>query len=89
MQIRHILMATILVRSRNHWSQFWKGTTQGPFHQSLVQIGPMVLEELIKMQNANDRRKTDGRQPDDRQTTDGRRTSSGSNSSLDPSRQVS
>ena len=31
------------------------GTTQGPFHQSLVQIGPVVLEELIKMQKANDR----------------------------------
>jgi hypothetical protein len=28
----------------------------GPFFQSLVQIGPVVLEELIKMQKANDRR---------------------------------
>ena len=37
-------------------AQFWKGFTQGPFHQSLVQIGPVVLEELIKMQKANDRR---------------------------------
>jgi hypothetical protein len=33
--------------------------TQGPFHQSLVQIGSVVLEELIKMQKANDRRTTD------------------------------
>jgi hypothetical protein len=40
-------------------TQFWKGTTQGPFHHSLVQIGPVVLEELIKMQEANDRRTTD------------------------------
>jgi hypothetical protein len=31
-------------------TQFWKGTTQGPFHQSLVHIGPVVLEELMKMQ---------------------------------------
>jgi hypothetical protein len=29
-----------------------------PFHQSLVQIGPVVLE-LIKMQKANDRQTTD------------------------------
>jgi hypothetical protein len=36
-------------------TQFWKGNTQGPFHQSLVQIGPVVLEELIKMQKAKDR----------------------------------
>ena len=28
-------------------TQFWKGTTQRPFHQSLVQIGRLVLEELI------------------------------------------
>ena len=30
------------------------GTTQGPLHQSLFQIGPVVLEELIKMQKANE-----------------------------------
>jgi hypothetical protein len=34
------------------WTQFCKGITQGPFHQSLVQIVPVVLEELIKMQKA-------------------------------------
>jgi hypothetical protein len=27
----------------------WKGAIQGPFHQSLVQIGPVSSEELIKM----------------------------------------
>jgi hypothetical protein len=32
-----------------HRTQFWKGTIQGPFHQSLVQIGPVASEELIKM----------------------------------------
>jgi hypothetical protein len=39
----------------------WRGdclqnSERGPFHQSLVQIGPVVLEEFIKMQKANDRR---------------------------------
>jgi hypothetical protein len=28
---------------------FWKGAIQGPFHQSLVQIGTVASEELIKM----------------------------------------
>ena len=27
----------------------WKGAIQGPFHQSLVAIGPVVSEEKIKM----------------------------------------
>jgi hypothetical protein len=31
------------------WTQFWKGAIQGPFHQSLVAIGPVVSEEKIKM----------------------------------------
>ena len=43
-------LVAILVGSRDHRTQFWKGATQGPFHQTLVQIGPVVLEELIKMQ---------------------------------------
>jgi hypothetical protein len=30
-------------------TQFWKGAIQGPFHQSLVHIGPVASEELIKM----------------------------------------
>jgi hypothetical protein len=59
MQIRHILikdhifsifsLVAILVGSRDHRTQFWKEAIQGPFHQSLVQIGPVASEELIKM----------------------------------------
>ena len=51
-----VSLAAILVGSRDHRIHLWKGAIQGPFHQSLVQIGPVVLEELIKMQKANDRR---------------------------------
>jgi predicted site-specific integrase-resolvase len=29
------------------WTQFWKGTTQGSFQQSLVEIGSVVSEEKI------------------------------------------
>jgi hypothetical protein len=39
----------LLVGSRDHRTQFWKGAIQGPFHQSLVEIGPVASEELIKM----------------------------------------
>jgi hypothetical protein len=42
-------LAAILVGSRDHRTQFWKGAIQGPFHQSLIQIGPVASEELIKM----------------------------------------
>jgi hypothetical protein len=35
-------LAAIMVGSRDHWTQFWKGAIQGPFHQSLVAIGPVV-----------------------------------------------
>jgi hypothetical protein len=42
-------LAAILVGSRDHRTQFWNAAIQGPFHQSLVQIGPVVSEELIKM----------------------------------------
>jgi hypothetical protein len=49
-------MAAILVGGRDCRTQFWNGTTLEPFHQSLVQIGPVVLEELIQMQKANNRR---------------------------------
>ena len=59
-------LAAILVGSRDHQTQFWKGAIQRPFHQSLVQIGPVALEELIKMWKVNGR--TDGR----RTTDDGR-----------------
>jgi hypothetical protein len=53
-------LAAILVGSRDHRTQFWKGAIQGPFHQSLVQIGPVASEELIKMWKVKGR--TDGRQ---------------------------
>jgi hypothetical protein len=36
-------LAAILVGSRDHRTQFWKGAIQGPFHQSLVQIGPVAV----------------------------------------------
>ena len=42
-------LTDFLVKSRDHRTHFWKGAIQGPFHQSLVQIGPVVSEELIKM----------------------------------------
>jgi hypothetical protein len=42
-------LAAILVGSRDHWTQFWKGTIQGSFHKSLVAIGPVVSEEKIFM----------------------------------------
>jgi hypothetical protein len=58
-------LAAILVGSRDHWTQFWKGAIQGPFHQSLVAIGPVVSEEKIKMWNV------DGRTTDDRRRTKG------------------
>ena len=51
-------LVAILVGSRDHRTQFWKGATQGPFHQSLVAIGPVVSEEKIKMWKANNRRRT-------------------------------
>ena len=48
-------LAAILVGSRDHRTQFWKGAIQGPSHQSLVQIGPVASEELIKMWTINGR----------------------------------
>jgi hypothetical protein len=45
-------LVAILVGSRDHRTQIWKGVIQGPFHQSLVQIGPVASEELIKMWKA-------------------------------------
>jgi hypothetical protein len=42
-------LEAILVGSRDHRTQFWKGATQGLFHQSLVAIGSVVSEEKIKM----------------------------------------
>jgi hypothetical protein len=42
-------LAAILVGIRDHRTQLWKGAIQGPFHQSLVAIGPVVSEEKIKI----------------------------------------
>jgi hypothetical protein len=42
-------LVVILVESRDHRTELWKGAIQGPFHQSLVAIGPVVSEEKIKM----------------------------------------
>jgi hypothetical protein len=55
-----VSLAVILVGSRHHRTQFWKGTIQGPFHQSLVAFGPMVSEEKIEMWNVDGRTKSDG-----------------------------
>jgi hypothetical protein len=38
-------LAVILVGSRDHRTQIWKGAIQGSFHKSLVAIGPVVSEE--------------------------------------------
>ena len=48
-------LVAILVGSLDHRTQFWKGAIQGPFHQSLVAIGPVVSEEKIKMWNVDGR----------------------------------
>jgi hypothetical protein len=52
-------MVAILDTKRRWRTQFWKGTTQGPFHQSLVAIGPVVSEEKIKMWNVDGRDESD------------------------------
>ena len=39
----------ILVGSRDHRTQSWKVAIQGPFHESLVAIGPAVSEEKTCM----------------------------------------
>jgi hypothetical protein len=56
-----ISLAAILVGSRDHRTQFWKGAIQGPFHQSLVAIGPVVSEVKIKMWNVDGQTTDDGR----------------------------
>ena len=40
-------VVAILVGGMKCWTQFWKGTTQGSFQQSLVEIGSVVSEEKI------------------------------------------
>jgi hypothetical protein len=42
-----LAVATILVGGLKWQSQFWKGTTQGSFQQSLVEIGSVVSEEKM------------------------------------------
>jgi hypothetical protein len=42
-----LVMAAILDTGRRWRTQFWKGTTQGSFLQSLVEIGSVVSEEKI------------------------------------------
>jgi hypothetical protein len=42
-------LRAILIGSRDHRTQLWKWAIQGPFHQSLVGINPMVSEEKIFM----------------------------------------
>ena len=42
-------LASILVESRDHQTQFWKGVIQGSIHKSLVAIGLVVSEENIFM----------------------------------------
>jgi hypothetical protein len=46
-------LPAILVESRDHRTQIWKGAMQRPFHQSLVAIGPVVSEEKIVMLISN------------------------------------
>jgi hypothetical protein len=40
-------VAAILFGGLKCRTQFWKGTTQGSFQQSLVEIGSVVSEETI------------------------------------------
>jgi hypothetical protein len=40
-------VTAILVGGMKCLTQFWKGTTQGAFQQSLVEIGLVVSEEKI------------------------------------------
>jgi hypothetical protein len=40
-------LVAILVGSRDHRTQFWKGAIQESFQQSMVEIGSVVSEEKI------------------------------------------
>jgi hypothetical protein len=44
-----LAVGAIVVEGPNRPTHFWKGAIQGPFHPSLVAIGPVVSEEKIKM----------------------------------------
>jgi hypothetical protein len=41
-------MVAILVGGMKCRMQFWKGTTQGSFQQSLIEIGSVVSEKIFK-----------------------------------------
>ena len=46
-EILFLVTAAILNGGRGCRTQFWKGTSQGSFQQSLVEIGSVVSEEKI------------------------------------------
>jgi hypothetical protein len=47
-EIFTIYYGIFILDTGRHWrTQFWKGTTQGSFQQSLVEIGTVVSEEKI------------------------------------------
>jgi hypothetical protein len=47
LQFLFLVMVAILDTGRRWQTQFWKGTTQGSFQQSLVEIGSVVSEGKI------------------------------------------
>jgi hypothetical protein len=49
MNFELLSLVAILVGSRDHRTQIWKGAIQGSFHKSLVAIGIVVSEEKIFM----------------------------------------
>ena len=53
------LVTAMLVGGRSCRTQFWKGITHGPFHQSLISSGQVVSEENIfsNCVRTDDRRK--------------------------------
>jgi hypothetical protein len=56
----------MLVGGRDCRTQFWKGITNGPFHQSLVSSGQVVSEENIFSNYVQ----TDDRRSDDKGSHD-------------------
>jgi hypothetical protein len=56
---RTFSLVAILVGSWDHRTQFWKRAIQGPFHQSLVEIGSVVSEEKIFINFMQIRKKGD------------------------------
>jgi hypothetical protein len=42
-----LAVAAILVGGLKCWTRFWKGTIQGSFQQSLVEIGSVVSEKIF------------------------------------------